>query len=329
MTEPAFPTASLLAPPPPRAGQQRAYWRRPHGSGLALAVASLARGFDGMLVTVTRDTHAAHTLEAELRAFSTGETPILHFPDWETLPYDAFSPHAEIVSQRVSTLYRLPGLSRGLLVVPIATLMQRLAPREFMLGSNLALKRGQRFDLMEERRRLDSAGYRHVPQVLEPGDYATRGSLVDLFPMGSGEPYRIELFDEVVDTIRTFDPETQRSLAQVDAVELLAAREFPLTEAATKSVRNILRERFPIDPRKCAVYQDLREGGSPAGIEYYLPLFFERTDTLFDYLRSEALFGLDVGALASADAFWLTTNDRYEQRRHDIERPVLAPGELY
>ena len=329
MTESPLPPASLLDPPPPRAGQQRAYWRRPHGSAMALAVASLARRHAGMLVAVTRDTHSAHTLEAELRAFATGETPILHFPDWETLPYDAFSPHAEIVSQRVSTLYRLPSLTRGLLVVPIATLMQRLAPREFMLGSNLSLKRGQRFDLAAERRTLDSAGYRHVPQVLEPGDYATRGALVDLFPMGASEPYRVELFDEVIDTIRTFDPETQRSLAQVDAVELLAAREFPLTDAATKSVRNIMRERFPIDPRRCAVYQDLREGGSPAGIEYYLPLFFERTDTLFDYLSSEVLFVLDDGALSSADAFWLTTNDRFEQRRHDIERPVLPPGELY
>jgi len=329
MTDSLLTSGSLLDPPPPRAGQQRAYWRRPHGSAYALAIASLARRHDGMLVAVTRDTHAAHTLEAELRAFSTGDMPILHFPDWETLPYDAFSPHAEIISQRVSTLYRLPSLARGLLVVPIATLMQRLAPREFMLGSNLSLERGQKFDLVAERRRFDSAGYRHVPQVLEPGDYATRGSLVDLFPMGAAEPYRIELFDEVIDTIRTFDPETQRSLAQVDAVQLLAAREFPLTDAATKSVRNIMRERFPIDPRRCSVYQDLREGSSPAGIEYYLPLFFERTDTLFDYLGSEALFVLDDGALASADAFWLTTNDRYEQRRHDVERPVLAPDELY
>ena len=214
-----------------------------------------------MLVAVTRDTHAAHTLEAELRAFSTGDTPILHFPDWETLPYDAFSPHAEIISQRVSTLYRLPSLARGLLVVPIATLMQRLAPREFMLGSNLSLSVAS----ASISCRSAAGSTRRLPpraQVLEPGDYATRGSLVDLFrwarpsPTGSSCSTRSS-------THPPFDPETQRSLVQVTAVELLAAREFPLTEAATKSVRNTCANAFRSIRGAATVYQDLREGSSP------------------------------------------------------------------
>src|SRR5687767_13851412 len=184
--------SSLLHPPLPAKGQQRAYWRAPHGSGLALAIASLAREHAGIVLAVARDTQSAHRLETEIAAFANPDTPVLHFPDWETLPYDLFSPHPDIVSQRIATLYRLPGVTRGVLVVPIATLMQRLAPRNFIVGSNLELKVGQRFDIGAERRRLEGAGYRHVPQVLEPGDYATRGALIDLFPMGAGEPYRIE-----------------------------------------------------------------------------------------------------------------------------------------
>ncbi|MFN9791855.1 MAG: transcription-repair coupling factor [Pseudomonadota bacterium] len=330
MTDPhTTPPASVLAPVLPRPPQLRTAWRRPHGSALALAIAAAARTHAGLVVAVARDTHAAHTLEAELRAFAGADLPVLHLPDWETLPYDVFSPHPDIVSQRVATLFRLPSVARGVLVVPIATLMQRLAPRAFIQGSNLALAVGQRLDLESERRRLDGAGYRHVPQVLEPGDYATRGALIDIFPMGAGEPYRVELFDDTIETIRTFDPETQRSQEKVERVQLLSAREFPVTEQATRAFRALLRERFEIDPRRCPIYQDLREGATPAGIEYYLPLFFDRTETLFDYLAPGALVVLAEHVLDAAEAFWATTGDRYEQRRHDVERPVLPPAELY
>jgi len=318
-----------LYPVLPRAPQLRARWRRPHGSALALAIASAARSHDGIVVAVARDTHAAHTLEGELRGFADADLPVLHLPDWETLPYDVFSPHPDIVSQRVATLFRLPGLTRGVLVVPVATLLQRLAPRSFIQGSNLALRVGQTLDLQAERRRLDGAGYRHVPQVLEPGDYATRGALIDIFPMGAGEPYRIELFDDAIETIRTFDPETQRSQEKVERVELLSAREFPVTDQATRAFRVLLRERFEIDPRRCPIYQDIREGSTPAGIEYFLPLFFEHTETLFDYLAPGAMLVLAENVLDAAEAFWATTCDRYEQRRHDLERPVLPPTELY
>ncbi len=328
-------TANLLALPPlPASPRQRRHWIRPHGAALALLLAETARRHPAVVVAVTRDTHAAHALEAELAVFAGNDLEVLHFPDWETLPYDPFAPHPDIVSQRVATLYRLPGLTRGILVVPVATLMQRLAPRSYIAGSSLVLEARQQFDLGAEQRRLAAAGYRNVPQVLEPGDFAVRGAIVDIFPMGSAEPYRIELFDDEVDSIRTFDPETQRSAARVEHVRLLPAREFPLTEETARTFRNTLRERFPIDPRRCPLYQDIREGTAPAGIEYYLPLFFatdgaDATETLFDYLADDALFVLGEGVQDAADQFWQQAGERHEQRAHDIERPVLAPGELY
>ena len=318
----------------PNSPKQRRQWTTPNGSALALALAEAGRRHAGLVVVLTRDTHNANALEAEIDVFAAGELEVLQFPDWETLPYDLFAPHPEIVSRRVATLYRLPTLQRGVLVVPIATLMQRLAPRSFITGSGLVLEGGQHFDLAAEQRRLSEAGYRNVPQVQEPGDFAVRGAIVDIFPTGSSVPYRIELFDEDVDSIRTFDPETQRSASKVDNVRLLPAREFPLTEETAKTFRNALRERFPIDPRRCPLYQDIKEGTAPAGIEYYLPMFFAQslfgaTETLFDYLAANALFIVCDGALEAAEQFSRQTEERYEQRAHDIERPILPVSELY
>jgi len=321
--------SSLIKHPPlPGTPKQRRYWAPPHGSARALLIAEAARTHDGLLVAVTRDTQRAQALEAELKIFA-GGLPVLHFPDWETLPYDVFSPHPEIVSQRIATLYQLPSVKRGVLVVPVATLMQRIAPRAHITGSGLVLAKRQKLDLVSEQRRLEACGYRNVPQVAEPGDFAVRGALLDIFPMGTAEPYRIELFDDEVESIRSFDPETQRSQQQVEKIELLPAREFPLTEEAAKEFRSNLRERFPIDVRRCPLYQDMKEGVTPGGIEYYLPLFFQQTATLFDYLADDALFVLGEGAGEAADQFWTQTAERYDQRAHDIERPVLPPAELY
>ncbi|OJY97680.1 MAG: transcription-repair coupling factor [Lysobacterales bacterium 63-13] len=329
MTHTALIHSSLPSSP-----KQRRQWNTPHGSALALALAEAGSRHPGLVVVVTRDTHAAHALESEIAIFAGDGLEVLQFPDWETLPYDLFAPHPDIVSQRVSTLHRLPGLGRGVLVVPIATLMQRLAPRSFITGSGLVLAGGQHFDLAAEQRRLSAAGYRNVPQVQEPGDFAVRGAIVDIYPTGSGVPYRIELFDEEVDSIRTFDPETQRSASKVDHVRLLPAREFPLTEETAKDFRNALRERFPIDPRRCPLYQDIKEGTAPAGIEYYLPMFFAQslygaTETLFDYLADGALFVVCDGALDAAEQFSRQTHERHEQRAHDVERPILPVSELY
>jgi len=328
MCRPESMPVAIPRPPLPPNAKTRRYWGVPHGSSWALEVAEAARAHDGLLVVVARDTRSADNLESELSVFA-GELPVLHFPDWETLPYDVFSPHPEVVSQRIATLYRLPSVKRGVLVVPVATLMQRIAPRTHITGSGLVLRKGQKLDLGSEQRRLEAAGYRNVPQVSEPGDFAVRGALIDIFAMGASEPYRVELFDDEVESIRTFDTETQRSQQQVDSVDLLPAREFPVTDDAAKNFRANLRERFPIDPRRCPLYQDMKEGVTPGGIEYYLPLFFKATETLFDYIAGDALFVLGDGTLEAAEQFWTQTSERYDQRAHDIERPVLPPAEIY
>ncbi len=316
----------------PKAGRQRVSWRAPAStSALAWAIAQAAAVHAGPLIVVARDNQAAHQLDTDLRTLLSADAslPVLPFPDWETLPYDRFSPHPDIVSQRLATLYRLPTLKRGIVVVPVQTLMQRLPPLRYVVGNTFDVAVGQTLDMDIEKRRLDAAGYRNVPQVLDPGDFAIRGGLLDVYPMGADEPYRVELLDDEIDSIRAFDPESQRSLGKVDAVRLLPGREVPFDEAATKRAMDTLRERFDIDTRRSSLFQDLKAGIAPSGIEYYLPLFFEHTATLLDYLGDNALPIIGEGALEASEHFWTQTRERYEQRRHDIERPLLPPAELY
>jgi len=326
---------SRFTVPLPRASQRRAWWRAPaSATAQALAALAAARQHPGPVLVVARDNHAAHQLEADLHTL-TGDDPalpVLGFPDWETLPYDRFSPHPDIINQRLATLARLPELQRGLVVVSAATLMQRLAPRSHVLGGRFELRLGQRLDLATEQRRLEQAGYRHVPQVLDPGDFAVRGGLLDVFPMGAPTPFRIELLDDEIDSIRIFDPDTQRSQDRCEEIALLPGREVPLTEPHIQRALEALREQFDIDLRRSALVQDLKEGVAPAGIEYYLPLFFapqretgQRTDTLFDYLDPATLPLLGDGALDAAEQAWDQIGHRYEQLRHDLERPLLPP----
>ncbi|MBH1446983.1 transcription-repair coupling factor [Stenotrophomonas geniculata] len=323
---------SYPAPPLPRAGQLRAWWRAPASpTALAWYLAQAARAHDAPLLVIARDNHGANQLEADLQTLLGGDPalPVVAFPDWETLPYDRFSPHPDIISQRLSALHRLPSLKRGLVIVPVQTLLQQLAPRSYVIGGSFDLKVGQRLDLEAEKRRLESAGYRNVPQVMDPGDFAVRGGLLDVFPMGSDEPLRVELLDEDIDSIRAFDPESQRSLDKVEAVHMLPGREVPMDEASIARVLAALRERFDVDTRRSSLYQDLKSGLAPAGVEYYLPLFFERTATLFDYLPDGSLPVVCAGAYEASVAFWAQTGERYEQRRHDVERPLLPPSALY
>lgn len=323
---------SYPAPPLPRAGQLRAWWRAPASpTALAWYLAQAARAHDAPLLVIARDNHGANQLEADLQTLLGGDPalPVVAFPDWETLPYDRFSPHPDIISQRLSALHRLPELKRGLVIVPVQTLLQQLAPRSYVIGGSFDLKVGQRLDLEAEKRRLESAGYRNVPQVMDPGDFAVRGGLLDVYPMGAEEPLRVELLDEDIDSIRAFDPESQRSLDKVEAVHMLPGREVPMDEASIARVLATLRERFDVDTRRSSLYQDLKSGLAPAGVEYYLPLFFERTATLFDYLPEGSLPVVCVGAGEAAETFWAQTAERYEQRRHDVERPLLPPSALY
>ncbi|MGH8097745.1 transcription-repair coupling factor [Stenotrophomonas indicatrix] len=320
------------APPLPRAGQLRAWWRAPASpTALAWYLAQAARTHDAPLLVMARDNHGANQIEADLHTLLGGDPslPVVAFPDWETLPYDRFSPHPDIISQRLSALHRLPTLKRGLVVVPVQTLLQQLAPRSYVIGGSFNLEVGQRLDLEAEKRRLESAGYRNVPQVMDPGDFAVRGGLLDVYPMGADEPLRVELLDEDIDSIRAFDPESQRSLDKVEAVHMLPGREVPMDDASIARVLATLRERFDVDTRRSSLYQDLKSGLAPAGIEYYLPLFFERTATLFDYLPAGSLPVVCVGAAEAAETFWTQTGERYEQRRHDVERPLLPPSALY
>ncbi|WP_271411815.1 transcription-repair coupling factor [Pseudomonas sp. Q1-7] len=315
-----------LPPLPSAAGKQ--HWGNLPGAALSLAIAEATSAGKRFTLLLTADSQTAERLEQELGFFAP-ELDVLHFPDWETLPYDLFSPHQDIISQRVDTLYRLPEVRRGVLVVPITTALHRLAPTRFLLGSSLVLDVGQKLDVEQMRLRLEAAGYRCVDTVYEHGEFAVRGALIDLFPMGSDQPYRIDLFDDEIETLRTFDPETQRSVDKVDSIRLLPAREFPLDKKAVTDFRGRFRERFDVDFRRCPIYQDLASGITPAGIEYYLPLFFEETATLFDYLPTDTQVFSLPGIEQAAEQFWADVRNRYEERRVDPERPLVPPAELF
>ena len=306
----------------------RQHWGQLHGSAASLAIAIAARQLQQPLLWITRDTASARQIEQELRFFAT-DIDVLHLPDWETLPYDSFSPHQDIISERLSTLHSLTTLRSGVLVVPVMTLMHRLPPSAYLHGNSLVLDKGQTLDIEQLRQRLSTAGYRAVTTVYEHGEFAQRGSLFDIFPMGSELPYRIDLLDDEIDSLRVFDPETQRTLHQVDAIRLLPGREFPLTPDAIKMFREHWHESFDVDHRRCPVYQDVSQGIAPAGIEYYLPLFFSQCASLFDYLSAQTTIVCDSGIEASAQTFWREANERYEQRRHNIERPILAPMRIF
>ena len=304
-------------------------WTGLHGSSTALALLSAARAHDGIVLVVTRSSHQSHLLEQDIGLFSDGSLPILHFPDHETLPYDPFSPHPDIIAERLATLSSLAAVKNGLLLVPMATLMQRLPPRSHALGQNIQLKVGQSLVINEFRERLQQAGYSHNDPVYQAGQYAVRGSVIDLFPSGNKMPLRIDLFDEEIDSLREFDPESQRSSGSLTEFNMLPAREYPCDTASFEDFRKAFRYRFVVDTRKVALYQDLRQGIHPQGLEQYLPLFFEQTESLLDYLPANPLVVIQQGVKEAADDFWSSMTERWEQRRHDVERPVLDPTELY
>jgi transcription-repair coupling factor (superfamily II helicase) len=320
--------ASPLAPLLPASGALS--WEKLEGDSLSLALGRAVLDRDGLLVVVTPDMQTADRLYEQLGFFLAGSETTRHvFPDWETLPYDVFSPHQDIISGRLSTLYHLTAIHHGVLVIPVATLMQRLPPREFLYRNSLVMQRGERLDLESMRGRLDSAGYRCVSQVMEHGEFAVRGSLLDLFPMGSEVPFRIDLFDDEIDSIKTFDIDSQRSIEAREAINLLPAREFPLHEDAIRLFRRQFRARFEGDPQASAIYRDISEGIVPGGVEYYLPLFFEATETLFDYLPEDSTLVMLDGVDEAAAAFLEAAGERFEDRRHDRDRPLLPPAELF
>ncbi len=301
------------------------------GSADALAVAQLAASCASgkrLLAVVSADALAAQRLADEVPWFAP-ELRVALLPDWETLPYDHFSPHQDLVSQRLATLYRVSRGECDVLVVAATTALYRLAPRDYLAAFTFFLRQGTRLDVDALRAQLSLAGYQHVTQVVSPGEFSVRGGLIDLFPMGSALPYRLDLFGEDIESIKTFDVDTQRTLYPVPDVRLLPAREFPIDEAGRTRFRGRYREVFEGDPQRSPLYKDVSNGVMPGGIEYYLPLFFDDTATLADYLPRDAVVAL-VGDVANAvERFWQDTESRYRLLRGDKSRPLLPPTAVF
>ena len=319
----------LLNPPTPRAASAPLRWHQLYGSAAALALAEAASADRRLYVLITDSARELERLSAELRFFASPALPLLRLPDWEVLPYDLFSPHPDIISERLQTLFELPAARRGVLVVAADTLMQRLPPRNYVQGRAFELAAGEPLAIEPFRQRLIEAGYASVSQVASPGEFAVRGSLLDVYPMGAAAPLRIDLFDDQIEGIRRFDPDTQRSLETLPRLRLLPAREVPLEAEAVREFRRRYRTRFEGDPNRSVIYRGVAEGLAPAGIEFYQPLFFDSQATLFDYLPADAVIVHDAGLAGSLGRAWQGIAARYEDRRHDIERPVLSPAELF
>lgn len=303
-------------------------WGQLYGSSLPLALAEYCQSTQGLKLIIARDNLSASQLQDELQFFlNPNNTPqeLLFFPDWETLPYDQFSPHQDIISERLYTLSRMQQATDAVIITSASTLMHRLCPPEFLNQYALMLKEGQKLELNNFRNQLQQAGYHCVNKVLEHGEFALRGSIIDVYPMGSTLPFRIELFDDEIESLREFDTETQRTIEKITQINVLPAREFPLNEQSQLLFRRAFRELFSGNPSQCPIYEAISNGQFPAGVEYYLPLFFEKTVTFFDYLPKNAKICLVEDIQENAEQFWQELNERYEQRRYDISRPILQP----
>jgi len=325
-----MPTKSvtILSPLYPDKQTRKVSWAQLHGCSQDLLIANAAKEYKGLIVLVTPDSHSAYMAEANIGFFS--ELENIHiFPDWETLPYDVFSPHEDLISDRLKALFQLQNMQQGVLILPVSTLMQRLPPVDYIRNNTLIINVNDELDMELLRLQLDEAGYRHTSQVMEHGEYSTRGSLIDLFPMGSTTPYRIDLFDDTIETIRSFNPDDQRTIKKLQKIELLPAHEFPLNAEGIAQFRENYSTQLGGDLARSQIYDNVIQGNPPAGIEYYLPLFFESTATLFDYLPEKTLLINTDNTQTAAKTFMASVEERFEQRCHDIERPILPPDMLY
>jgi len=300
-----------------------------YGSSRGLFISEQIAAHSGLSVVVCCNMADAEQLEQEIRFFSERKPAIYRFPDLETLPYDQFSPHQDIISERIRCLASISSASDGFLVLPISTLLQKIAPTEFIRQRSLDLKVGDLVGMTALRDDLSRYGYRAVSQVEEHGEFSARGSILDLFPMGSSLPFRIDFFDDEVESIRSFDAESQLSIEKIDRIQLLPAQEYPLDEVGIKQFRLRFRETFDIDPNTCPVYTDISNGIASAGVEYYLPLFFDELASLFDYLPADSRLLIDDAALSHAGGFIDQVQQRYESRRYNLEWPLLTPQALF
>jgi len=322
-------TQTLLSIPKP--GQTTRFELSTSGED-GLALAELALNFkknnpNQPLVIIAASAFDAQRLLEEIPYFAPSLSVHL-LPDWETLPYDQFSPHPDLISERLTTLYQIAQNACDVIIVPLATALIRISPKAYLSANTFLLKKGQTLDTEALRMQCAEAGYHHVSQVISHGEFSVRGGLVDLFPMGSALPYRLDLFDNEIETIRTFDVDTQRSLYPVPEIRLLPAREFPLDEAGITQFRSQFRETFEGDPQRAKIYKDVSKGIAAGGIEWYLPLFFEQTATFLDYLPKDCLLCLHGDLDFSAQQFWREAQSRYRTLAHDAERPLLTPEKL-
>ncbi|MRD48186.1 transcription-repair coupling factor [Caenimonas koreensis DSM 17982] len=304
---------------------------RPPGSADALLIASVAereKAAGKLTALVTAEATDAQRLIDEI-AFFCPDLRVALFPDWETLPYDTFSPHQDLISERLATLWRISQGEADLIVMPATTALYRVAPPSFLAGYTFHFKVKQKLEESKLKAQLTLAGYNHVTTVVSPGEYAVRGGLIDLFPMGSPVPFRVDLFDDEIDSIRTFDPDSQRSLYPVPEVRLLPGREFPMDDDARAKFRSRWRELLEGDPTKSRIYKDIGAGVATAGIEYYLPLFFDETASVFDYIGTSATVVLHGELEPAFQRFWQDTRDRFRLAQGDHERPALPPETLF
>ena len=323
---------SSLSPQIPQPTHHKHQYGQLYGGSRSLAVSLACQHTKNITLLITPDHWSATQLHGDLNFFlqnTEHADNIFLFPDWETLPYDPFSPHEDLISERLKILYHLQTIPHAIVIAAVSTLMHRLCPQSFLNQHALILKVSQKLSIEALRNTLQDAGYRAVNTVLEHGEFAVRGSIIDLFPMGSPGPYRIDLFDDCIDELRRFDPETQRTIDKIQQVHILPAREFPLTEESIRLFRRAFREQFVAQKQACPLYEGVSLGQAPHGIEYYLPLFFTQTATLFDYLPDHASIGLIETTIEDAQKFWNDAQARYEQRQHDLVRPVLPPNRLF
>ncbi len=302
---------------------------KPAASGSADALwLSRAAAARHPLVVLAASAQDAERLREEIAWFAP-QLRVHRLPDWEILPYDQFSPHPDLVSERLATLWQFSEGDFDVGIVPVTTALQRLPPLSYLAGRTFQLRAKSRLDLEALKAQLATAGYAAVQQVMSPGEFCVRGGLIDLYPTGSPVPYRLDLLGEEIETIRTFDVDTQRSIYPVSELRMLPAREFPLDEEGRAQFRKCFRERFEGDPTKSRVYKDVSNGIAPAGVEAYLPLFFEATATLFDYVPADAAWVLHGDVPAAAEGFWRDLKSRHNLLRGDRDRPLLEPRELY
>src|SRR5690554_3834442 len=316
----------------PTAGRRHVRVGHLPGASAALAAAEAAARHPGPVLIVAPSAASADRLEREIAFFAGGDAAH-RFPDYETLPYEPISPPQDLLAERLTALYRLARGERRVFIADADALLNRLPPPSFILGRSLELAVGQVFERDALVRQLTEHGYMRVEQVAEPGEFAVRGALLDVFPAGAAAPGRIDFCDDEIEKLRTFDPETQRTRAETTAVRVLLAREFPFYKEGIAGFRRRFRATLPVDPTQCPLYRDISEAQLPAGVEYYLPLFFDETASLLDYLpRDGDRAGLVIlvdDASEGLESGWRLVEERYEQLRGDLERPVLPPADAF